>query len=154
MDVEASLAGVIVATQRDPHEIFAINWLPGRFHQACQNLELGIGAAHQVSMGPDFAASSIEMQVADFFLARGGICRPVRAPQDRPDPCNEFARVKRLREIVIGSLFKAGEPILFTATRCQHQDRQGGFLAQGAQDFEPGQFRELYVKDHDVVRFL
>ena len=82
------------------------------------------------------------------------ICRPVCAPQDRPDPCNEFARVKRLREIVIRSLFKAGESILFTATRCQHQDRQGGFLAQRAQDFEPGQFRELYVKDHDVVRFL
>ena len=70
MDVEASFAWVIVAAQRDPHEIFAINWLPGRFHQACQNLELGIRAADQVSVGPDFAAPGIEMQVADFFLAR------------------------------------------------------------------------------------
>ena len=46
------------------------------------------------------------------------------AAQDRAQPRQQFARLKRLRQIVVGAQFKTDDPVHRVPARREHEDRR------------------------------
>src|SRR3546814_14558446 len=60
--------------------------------------------------------------------------RAAAASQDGADTGQQFTRIERLAEIVVGAEFEADDAVDLVAFRRQHQDRQGIVAAQPAAD--------------------
>ena len=80
----------------------------------------------------------------------GGAGRGFVAAQDGADAGGQFARVERLRQVIVGAEFQADDAVDIFAARGQHDDRDFALLAQAAQDFEAVDARQHDV-EHDEV---
>ena len=94
-------------------------------------------------------AVDLEPAVALHVLRR----RAALAPQDRAQPRQQFARLERLRQIVVGADLEPDHAVHGVAARGQHQDRHVGGLADAAADFEPVGVGQHQV-EHQRVELL
>ena len=75
------------------------------------------------------------------------------APRHRPQAREEFARGKRLGQIVVRAHFQAHDAVGFLAARREHEHRHIGNLADAAQHLEAVRARQHHVEDHRVEAF-
>ena len=73
-----------------------------------------------------------------------------RTSQKRMDPCNKLPHAKRFGEVIIGAYLKANDAVRLFATRCQHQNRCRGILANVPQDVQAIQLRKHPVEDEQI----
>ena len=74
----------------------------------------------------------------------------VAAPEDSLHTGDEFAGAERLREVVIGAGFEAGDAVHFVAPGGEHDDRRLRLFADAAADLHAPKAREHEVQDHEV----
>eukprot|EP01133_Synstelium_polycarpum_P010450 gene10449-12166_t len=79
-------------------------------------------------------------------LARG--LRGTRAAQDDADARHQFARRKRLGDVIVGADFQAHDAVDFIAAGGQEDHRHVGKLAQPAARFQAAHVRQSDVEHH------
>ena len=75
-------------------------------------------------------------------------CWPVPAgpaPQDGPQPGQQFARIERFGQVIVGADFQADDAVRVLAACGQHQDRHVGAGTDRSAEFE-----SVAVRQHQV----
>lgn len=141
----------------DDHQVVSqtsrISWSrvttrPAVTHQDPQQVELLRGELEFLVAHP----GPVRLDV-DSHAVRGGLRRGLRgaAPEQRPDPGEEFGQAERLGDVVVGPGVQADDGVHLVGAGGEHQDRHG--VAVGAEPsghFEavhPGQAQV----EHDQV---
>ncbi len=84
-------------------------------------------------------------------LGRGLARRRRRSPaEDRGDPEQQFARLERLRQIVVGARLQPLDPVAGLVARGQEQDRRIDLIADAAGQAEPVLARHHHVNYQHV----
>lgn len=66
------------------------------------------------------------------------------------DARNDFARVERFRDVIVGVEFEADDAIDRIVARRHHQDRDVGDLANRLEDFDAGHRRQIEIEQDDI----
>ena len=158
MDVDRAVEDVVVAIARFVEEGLAGFDAAFGFREAGEEVELD-GREHE-GLGAEDGGAGIEVEAEfadDDFLGRrggfggdGGVERA--AAEDGAEAGQEFAGGKCFREIVVGADFEADDAVGLVAAGGEHEDGDGGFLADAFQDFEAVHAGEHNVEDERVPR--
>ena len=152
MHVQAAVVRPQFFAERAQREFVAADQFAARAQQHFQHAELGVGQRKRRAARMRAAFFHIQFQtaagqlrlVAARFVARFG------AAQHRLDPRQQFARVKRFRQVVVGAHFQADDAVHIAAARGQHDDRGVAGLAQRAQRFKAVHHRHHHIGDDDI----
>ena len=132
--------GVEAPDTREQHlfrEVIALG-----LEQEAHDVELLGGQAHALRAADEHAGGEIERGVAEAQLVHL-IALP---PEQRVDAGQQFARVERLRQVIVGAGVQALDPILELALGGQHQDRRRAALSPNL----TGQVVAVELRHHDV----
>ena len=111
-----------------------------------QQTGLGFGQLHVRALAAQLRPAKIETEGAEgHFCDLGRRRLGRRAAQHAANARNQFARLERLGQIVVGPQFQPGDAIFRFAHGGQHQDRDRAGAAQG-----DSQFHAALARHHDV----
>ena len=119
-------------------------------HHALQHGELlgrqfdgALAALHALRAG-------VEREVTG--LEHGALGRIGRPAQQRTQPCQQFAKGKRLHQVVVGAGIQPVYTVIDGVAGGQHQHRRlDALAAQLAAEAEPVQPRQHHVEDEQVI---
>ena len=125
------------------------------FAEGLQQVELGAGHRDERAGGiAQFPQADVdppsEKGERGRTLDGAGRARGSLAAQDRLDPGEQFARIERLREIVVGAHFEPDDTIHVFAARGQHDDRRLRRGANLAAQAEAVLARQHHVEDEKI----
>jgi hypothetical protein len=101
------------------------------------------------AVGGDLARAGVQRHSID--LHASAVYLVLGAPQDGSNARRQFARIERLRKIIVGSQLQADDAIDVFAARGQHQNRNAAGGAHALQNLESIQARQHNVQ-HDQVK--
>jgi len=105
------------------HELFAGQHAARAFRQCQQQCKLMAGDFTCHTVEPHRACGAVYLQPAEAQHI-GRRILPA-APEDRAQARQQFARLKRLRQIIVCADFQTDDPVHRIAAGGQHQNRQG-----------------------------
>ena len=127
LDVQAAVEGFVFAAPGQFHELVARQRDLGVTGEDLEHGEFAGGDGHGFAVARQGAGGQVQHVGAEFhgfvFLAgRAGVFFGAAAAQDGVDPGQQFARVERLGEIVVGAHFQADDAVDFLGLGGQHDD--------------------------------
>ncbi len=126
-------------------------------HQHLEQREFAGGEGDVLAVLRQTARGEVEAERAELHRLRLGGRRAGRRggrapPQHRLDAREQFPRVERLGQVIVGADFQPDDAVDVVALGRQHDDRQGfAAAAQALADGEPVLARQHQVEDHQVV---
>ena len=158
MDVDGAVEDVVVAVAGFIEEGLAGFDAALGLREAREEVELD--GREDEGLGAEDGGAGVEVEAEfadDDFLGRrdglggdGGVERA--AAEDGAEAREKFAGGKRFREIVVGTDFEADDAVGLVAPRGEHEDGDGGFLADTFEDLEAVHAGEHNVEDQRVPR--
>ena len=126
-----------------------------RLEQHLEQPELERAQGHLAAAHGHPVAGRVELQVAEDETVAGGVVgRALRPAEDRPDAGHELGRRERLRQVVVGALAQAEDPVADRAARRQDEDRHVA-VGPGPPDHRhPVDLGEHQVEDDEAGRVL
>ena len=120
-----------VALQR-VHDLVARQHPPGAVCQHAEQLELVAGQVARRATHSCLARPQVDLEPAEHQHLVGQHLRS-RAPQQRLHAGEQFARLERFAQVVVGADLQAHDAVGGLTARCQHQQRQPSRAGLGAQ---------------------
>src|SRR5205823_3283610 len=112
-------------------------------------IELESRRLHRLAVAPHLASAGVDRYAVDFeYSARVALLEP---PHDGADPCDKFAGIEWLGQIIVGTQFEAHDAVFVLAARRKHQDGQPRLTAHTLQNFETIEAGQHDVKHHQVI---
>src|SRR5262245_60988375 len=113
MRVDAAIEWRELTTQYISRERLAADDLSGRLQQNFQQIELDRGQTHRLALTPYGACATVHLDIANHDRRARTLRIRLRldATQDCADPRDQFLRVERLCQVIIGSHFQAEHTI-------------------------------------------
>ncbi len=105
------------------------------------------GQGADLSVHPHLARAAVDLEPAE---AQQRIGRRCAAPQHGAQAGQQFARVERLGQVVVGAQLQADHAVGGIAPRGEHDDRHGAGCAQAGADLEAVAVRQHQVEDDRV----
>ena len=134
----------------------------GLFGEGREDVEFGSGEGKTRPAASHVARVQIDGQIEQQrtgpdrdAVDRGGDRRPARktaeTPQDRTDPGHDFARLERLRNVVVGAELESGDAVDDIVAGGQHQDADvRPFGSKRPQYIEAGPAGQHHVENQQV----
>ena len=120
------------------HQLLARQYAAGTFGHGAHQGELVVGQVADLAIDTQAPCIAINLEPAKTQYRSGAlVAGTAPATQHGANPCQQFTRLKRFGQIVVGAQFKADNAIGRIAARGQHQYRQVGFGADGSAYVEP-----------------
>ena len=148
----------VFATARQVHQLVAGERLTRVANQRFKHRELAAGERHWLVFTEHFARAEVQLELAEgnngFFLRRCARQLVRLTAQHGANARQQFTRVKRFWNVVVGADFEAHDTVNFFALRRYHNDRHRVALAaQTAADREPVFAWQHQVENHQMERF-
>ena len=132
MHVDAAVEGFQRVALERVHDLVARQHPARALGQHGQELELVAGEVAGLAAQARLACAQVDFELAeDQDLVVTGFGR--RAPQQGLDTRQQFTRLERLGQVVVGAQLQANDAVHGLATRGQHQQRQPARAGLGAQ---------------------
>lgn len=112
-----------------------------------QQHELGHRQIESPAGTPRLPRCCVKPHISDVNSRNGST--GASAPQDCPHPRHQFARVERLRQIIVGAELQTENPIHILSTRRENQHGRVRSGAQFAQDVEPAHAGQQKIENHE-----
>ena len=117
-----------------------------------KHIELSLGQFEQGVTAAHLAGTGVHHEVANLHHLGD---RPGRAPQQRPQPCQQLFERKRLDQVVIGTRIEPGHPVADLGAGGENQNRCGVAPSPNpTARFETVHDRHHYIEDDGFDVFV
>src|SRR2546425_6787316 len=158
LHVHRAVVDLVVVKPRQVEELVARENAAGRAEQHHQQAELAVAERHRLACGAQQAPGvqvelpAIEAVGADAFgLALAHFGAP--ATKNGADAREQLARAEGLGEIVVGAELEAHHAVGLLGPARQHDDRDGGFVAQPAREPHAVLALKLEIEHNEIHDF-
>ena len=153
MHIDAAVEGVQRTAQRHLRELLARDHAAGVAQQKLQHIELDGGEIDRHIAAGDGARRHRHVDVADGerLIMTLGRDRLARAAKDGANACDQFARIERLGQVIVGTDLEAQNAIHGLAARSEQKHRHGRLLTQRLQQLEARTAGQHDIQDDEFV---
>jgi hypothetical protein len=152
MHVNTSIEPDRLSAQRSQVQVPFVNGNARLFEQYPENAELGAGQIERASIATNLPGSRVKLQFSDDELS--GARPPFCSPENSPDTGDQFARIARLGQIVIGAELQTQNTIQVLRPRRQHDHGNSGVLAKRLKNLYSAHFRHHDIQYHCIDGIL